>query len=155
MLVDKKRCLILLPIGVTRRQEGPTFLAIYQHVLLPALQATNIPLAILRGDDVMRSGMTLYEGEQWLQNPHLVIADLTTTHSGVVHDLDLRLSLANRTILLCQQTMDIPPRFAHYRQILYTLSEDGLYQFQQELTTHVHDIIQPGSCAMDNAPQRH
>ncbi|MCZ6874605.1 MAG: hypothetical protein O7G88_13930 [bacterium] len=141
--MDKKRCLILLPIGVTRRQEGPTFLAIYKHVLIPALQAIDIPLSIFRGDEVMRSGMTLYEGGQWLQNPHLVIADLTTTHSGVVHDLDLRKSLADRTILLCQQMADIPPRFAHYRQILYTFSEHSLDPFHQELAAHVHDILRP------------
>lgn len=141
--MDTKRCLVLLPIGVTRRRQGPTFLAIYQHILLPALQAIDIPLAIRRGDDVMRSGMTLPEGGQWLQNPHLVLADLTTTHSGVVHDLDLRQSLADRTVLLSQQAADIPQRFDHYRRILYTLDEDRLRQFRQELTYHVRDILQP------------
>jgi hypothetical protein len=146
--VDKKRCLVLLPIGVTRRRQGPTFLGIYQHILLPALQAIDIPLAVQRGDDMMRSGMTLHEGEQWLQNPHLVLADLTTTHSGVVHDLDLRQSLADRTILLSQQAADIPQRFDHYRRILYTLDEYHLRQFHQELTYHVHDILQPVPAAI-------
>lgn len=140
--MDKKRCLVLLPIGVTRRREGPTFRALYQHILLPALQAIDIPLAIRRGDDVMRSGMTLHEGGQWLQNPHLVLADLTTTHSGVVHDLDLRQSLADRTILLSQQAADIPQRFDPYRRILYTLGEDRLRQFRRELADHVHEILQ-------------
>lgn len=141
--MDKKRCLVLLPIGVTRRREGPTFLAIYQHILRPALQAINIPLAIQRGDDMMRSGMTLHEGAQWLQQPHLVLADLTTTHSGVVHDLDLRQSLADRTILLSQQAADIPQRFDHYRRVLYTLDETGLRRFRRELTYHVRNILQP------------
>jgi hypothetical protein len=154
--VDQKRCLVLLPIGVTRRQEGPTFLAIYQHILMPALQTLDIPLAVLRGDEVMRSGMTLHEGEQWLQNPHLVLADLSTTHSGVMHDLDLRQSLADRTILLSQQAADIPPRFDHYRRILYALGEEPLRQFQRELTLHVHEILQPAPPAihtLDDARQ--
>lgn len=154
--MDKKRCLVLLPIGVTQRREGPTFLAIYHHVLMPALQALGIPLAILRGDEVMRSGMTLHEGEQWLQEPHLVLADLTTTHSGVVHDLDLRQSLAGRTILLSQQAADIPQRFDHYRRILYALGEDRLRQFHRELTFHVHEILAIGTArdhVLDDARQ--
>ena len=141
--VETKRCLVLLPTSVTLRLEGPTFLAIYKHVLMPTLRATGIPLAILRDDEVMRSGMTLHEGRLWLQKPHLVLADLTTTHSGVVHDLSLRDFLADRTILLSQQVEDIPRRFARYRQIIYSLSEEGLTQLRQELQHHVREILSP------------
>jgi hypothetical protein len=139
--MEKKRCLVLMPIGVTRRQEGPTFAAIYQHVLVPALQATGFPLDIFRGDEVMRSGLNLSQGRLWLQEPHLVLADLTTCHSGVVHDLVLRDFLARRTILLSQQAADIPSRFTAYRRILYRLSEIGITQLRQELARHVGEIL--------------
>jgi hypothetical protein len=141
--VERKRCLVLLPIGVTRRQAGPAFLAIYEHVLYPALLATDFPLAILRGDEVLRSGMTLHEGRLWLQEPHLVIADVTTRHSGVIHDLSLRRTLADRTVLLSQHTEDILPRFTTYRQILYTLSEAGIARLQHELQHHLRQILAP------------
>jgi hypothetical protein len=134
-----------LPIGVTLRQEGPTFLAIYTHILLPALHATGIPLAIFRGDEVLRAGLTLHDGRLWLHDPHLVLADLTTAHSGVLHDLRLRHGQADRTILLSQQAEDIPPQFATYRQILYTLSEAGIAQLYQALYAHVHAILCPAS----------
>ena len=111
-MVEKKRCLVLLPIGVTLRPESPAFLALYTHILLPALQVIDVPLDILRGDDLMRSGMSLAAGRLWLQEPHLVVADLTTGHSGVIHDLTLRDFLADRTVLLSQQAEDIPPCFA-------------------------------------------
>jgi hypothetical protein len=130
-----------LPIGVTLRQEGPTFLAIYQHILLPALHATGIPLAIFRGDEVLRAGLTLHDGRLWLQDPHLVLADLTTAHSGVLHDLRLRHGQADRTILLSQRAEDVPPQFAAYRQILYTLSEAGIARLYQALYAHVHAIL--------------
>src|SRR5262245_12068291 len=97
--VEPKRCLVLLPIGVTLRTEGPAFLSLYEHVLRPALLATGFPLAIWRGDEVLRSGLSLHQGRLWLQDPHLVVADLTTRHSGVLHDLRLRTFLAERTIL--------------------------------------------------------
>lgn len=139
--MEKKRCLVLMPIGVTRRQEGPTFAAIYQHVLVPALQATGFALDIFRGDDVMRPGISLYQGRLWLQEPHLVLADLTTRHSGVVHDLVLRHFLAPRTILLSQREADIPPRFAAYRRIIYGLSETGMAQLRQELARHVGELL--------------
>jgi hypothetical protein len=119
--VKNKRCLVLLPIGVTRRQEGPTFLALYQHILLPALRATGFPL--------------------WLQEPHLVVADLTTRHSGVLHDLSLRHVLANRTILLSQHAENIVPCFVTYRQIIYTLSEEGIARLHQELRHYVSEIL--------------
>lgn len=138
--MEKQRCLVLLPIGVTRRPASPTFLALYEHLLLPALQATGIPLEIFRGDEVMRSGLSLSDGQQWLQNPHLLIADLTTRHSGVVHDLDLRSGLADRTILLSQQAEHIPRRFAAYRQILYTCSDTGMAQLRRELRYHVRAL---------------
>jgi hypothetical protein len=141
--MEKQRCLVLMPIGVTRRQEGPTFAAIYQHVLVPALQATGFPLDIFRGDEVMRSGLNLYQGRLWLQEPHLVLADLTTCHSGVVHDLMLRDFLVHRTILLSQRAADIPSRFAAYRRILYCLSEAGIAQLYQELAHHVGEILAP------------
>ena len=149
--MERKRCLVLMPIGVTRRKEGPTFTAIYQHILLPALQATGLPLAIFRGDEVMRSGMSLDEGRRWLQEPHAVIADLTTQHSGVMHDIALRDFLADRTLLLSQDAEDIPPRFHSYRRLIYTLSEAGIAQFRQELARHV-DAILASSCPSSSLP---
>jgi hypothetical protein len=140
-LVETKRCLVLLPVGVTRRTEGPTFLAIYEHVLLPALRATGFPLEVLRGDEVLRAGMTLHAGRLWLQEPHLVVADLTTRHSGVIHDLSLRDFLADRTILLSQRAEDMLPRFAAYRQIVYTLAEAGIARLHQGLRHHVGEIL--------------
>jgi hypothetical protein len=149
--VEPKRCLVLLPIGVTLRQEGPTFLALYKHILLPALHATGIPLAIFRGDEVLRAGLTLHDGRLWLQDPHLVLADLTTAHSGVLHDLRLRHSQADRTVLLSQQAEDIPSQFAAYRQILYTLSDAGIAQLYQALYAHVHAILCPASPRTESA----
>ncbi len=141
--MEKKRCLVLMPIGVTRRKEGSTFEAIYQHLLVPALQATGWPLEIFRGDDVMRSGMSLDEGRRWLQTPHLVLADVTTQHSGVIHDLALRDFLADQTILLSQDAADIPARFRSYRSILYNFTEDGMTHLYQALDQHLHDILAP------------
>jgi hypothetical protein len=139
--MEKKRCLVLMPIGATRRQEGPTFAAIYQHVLVPALQATGCPLDIFRGDEVRRSGLNLHQGRLWLQEPHLVLADLTTCHSGVIHDLVLRDFLAHRTLLLSQRAADIPSRFAAYRRIIYHLSETGIAQLRWEIAHHVGEIL--------------
>ena len=130
-----------MPIGVTLRKEGPAFTAIYQHVLQPALQAIDFPLEIFRGDEVLRSGMSLDDGRRWLQEPHVVIADLTTQHSGVLHDLDLRHFLADRTVLLSQNADDIPARFSAYRQVLYRLDDAGITQLQLDLKRHVHDIL--------------
>jgi hypothetical protein len=144
-VVQPKRCLVLLPIGVTLRTEGPTFLAIYKHVLLPALRATGIPLDIFRGDEVLRAGLTLHEGALWLHNPHLVLADVTTAHSGVLHDLRLRSFLADRTVLLSQQPQDIPSQFVTYRQIIYTLSDVGMVQLSRALHAHVHAILGPAA----------
>ncbi len=146
---EKKRCLVLMPIGVTRRQESPAFEAIYHHVLVPALRATGFPLAIFRGDEVMRSGMSLEEGRRWLHEPHVVLADLTTRHSGVLHDLALRDFLADRTILLSQQADEIPADFCTYRRILYSFSEDGIAHLYQELTHHVGDILAASALGID------
>ncbi len=145
--MEKKRCLVLMPIGVTRRKEGPTFEAIYQHLLIPALQATGWPLEIFRGDDVMRSGMSLDEGRLWLQTPHLVLADVTTQHSGVIHDLALRDFLADRTILLSQDAADIPTRFRDYRSILYDVSESGIAHLYQALDQHLREMLEPAPLA--------
>ena len=139
--MEAKRCLVLMPIGVTRRKESPTFAAIYQHILVPALRATGYPLDIFRGDEVMRSGMSLDDGRRWLQDPDLVLADLTTHHSGVVHDLTLRDFLAHRTILLSQHADDIPAHFRTYRHILYGFSEAALTRLYQEIQHHVREIL--------------
>ncbi len=140
--MEKKRCLVLMPIGVTRRKEGPTFEAIYQHLLVPALQATGWPLEIFRGDDVMRSGMSLDEGRRWLQSPHLVLADVTTQHSGVLHDLALRDFLADRTLLLSQDAIDIPTRFRDYRSVLYDVTEAGIAHLYQALEQHLQEMFE-------------
>lgn len=143
--METKRCLVLMPIGVTRRKEGPAFEAVYQHLLVPALQATGWPLEIFRGDEVMRSGMSLDEGRRWLQTPHLVLADVTTQHSGVIHDLALRDFLADQTILLSQDAADIPTRFRSYRTILYNFTEAGIAQLYREIDQHLHDIFAPST----------
>ena len=141
--METKRCLVLMPIGVTLRKESPTFAAIYQHILVPALRATGYPLDIFRGDEVMRSGMSLDEGRRWLQDPDVVVADLTTHHSGVLHDLTLRDFLAHRTILLSQHAEDIPARFRTYRHILYGFSEAAITQLRQDVQHHVREILSP------------
>ena len=143
--MEAKRCLVLMPIGVTRRKDSPTFMAVYQHLVVPALQATGLPLMIFRGDEVMRSGMSLAEGRLWLQEPHVVLADLTTRHSGVLHDLTLRSGLAHRTVLLSQEAGDIPPLFRTYRQILYGFSADHMAQFYRDVNRHVGEIIVPSA----------
>lgn len=140
--METKRCLVLMPIGVTRRKEGPTFEAIYQHLLVPALQATGWPLEIFRGDDVMRSGMSLDEGRLWLQSPHVVLADVTTQHSGVIHDLALRDFLADRTILLNQDAADIPDRFHGYRAVLYDVTEAGIAHLHRALDQHLREMFE-------------
>jgi hypothetical protein len=140
--METKRCLVLLPIGVTRRKEGPTFEAIYRHLLLPALRATGWPLEIFRGDEVMRSGMSVEEGRRWLQTPHLVLAEVTTQHSGVLHDLALRRALAAQTILLSQNSADIPARFRSYRSILYDFTEAGMAHLYRALDQHLGEILQ-------------
>lgn len=139
--METKRCLVLMPIGVTRRKESPTFAAIYQHILVPALRDTGYPLDIFRGDEVLRSGMSLDDGRRWLHDPHLVLADLTTHHSGVLHDLTLRAFLAHRTILLSQHAEDIPARFRTYRHILYGFSEAAITRLHQEIQQHVREIL--------------
>lgn len=149
--MDPYRCLVLLPLGVTRRQDGATFLALYEHLLLPALHATGVPLRIFRSDEVMRSGLSLHDGQQWLQNPHLVVADLTTRHSGVVHDLTLRTALAPRTILISQQGEHIPSCFASYRRIIYTVSEAGIAGFRRQLGAHVRAICVPSAAEAPHA----
>jgi hypothetical protein len=150
--VEPKRCLVLLPVGVTLRKSGPAFLAVYEHVLRPALLATGFPLCIWRGDEVLRAGLTLHDGRLWLQEPHVVVADLTTQHSGVLHDLRLRNSLADRTILLSQQAADIPPHFAAYRHILYSPSAAALAQLSQELRHHIGAILQPSATGQEPPP---
>jgi hypothetical protein len=82
-----------------------------------------------------------------------VVADLTTAHSGVLHDLRLRHDQADRTILLSQQAESIPPQFASYRQILYTLSEAGIAQLYQALYAHVHAILCPALSLPAPAPK--
>ncbi len=150
--METKRCLVLMPIGVTRRKEGPTFEAIYQHIVVPALQATGWPLEIFRGDDVMRSGMSLDEGRRWLQNPHLVLADVTTQHSGVIHDLTLRDFLAAQTILLSQDAADIPARFRGYRTVLYDFTEAGIAHLYRALDQHLRDLLAPTPLATSTSP---
>jgi hypothetical protein len=100
---------------------------------------------IFRGDEVLRAGLTLHEGRRWLQDPHLVLAEITTAHSGVLHDLRLRNFLADRTILLSQQAEDIPPQFATYRHIIYTLSAAGIARLYRALYDHVHAILHAAS----------
>ncbi len=150
--MEKKRCLVLMPIGVTRRKEGPTFEAIYQHLFVPALQATGWPLEIFRGDDVMRSGMSLDEGRRWLQTPHLVVADVTTQHSGVIHDLALRDFLAAQTILLSQDAADILSRFRSYRTVLYDVTEAGITHLYQALDQHLRDLLAPAPLVPETSP---
>lgn len=150
--MEKKRCLVLMPIGVTRRKEGPTFEAIYQHLLIPALKATGWPLEIFRGDEVMRSGMSLDEGRLWLQTPHVVLADITTQHSGVIHDLALRNFFADRTILLSQEAADIPERFRNYRAILYDFTEAGIAHLHQALAQHLRDLLAPAPLTTSTSP---
>ena len=91
----------------------------------------------------MRSGMSLDEGRRWLQTPHVVLADVTTQHSGVIHDLALRQVLADRTVLLSQDAADIPARFGAYRAILYDFTEAGMARLRQALDQHLRDILAP------------
>lgn len=103
-------CFVLMPFG-------DPFDSVYREVIKPQIYETG--LESLRADEVFTPGSIMEQIRSAIQQARICIADLTGRNPNVLYELGIAQTLGKPTVLLTQDTADIPFDLKQYRMIVY------------------------------------
>ena len=106
-------CFVLMPFG-------DPFDSVYREVIKPQIYETG--LEALRADEVFTPGSIMEQIRSAIQQARICIADLTGKNPNVLYELGIAQTLGKPTVLLTQDTADIPFDLKQYRMIVYDLT---------------------------------
>jgi hypothetical protein len=107
------------------------FAPIYRDCIRPI--GDKYKLSVKRGDDFFSSNSIMTEVWSAIFYSYVVIADCTGRNANVFYELGMAHSLNKSTILLTQDTSDIPFDIRHMRHIAYQNNNVGIEQLGSEL----------------------
>jgi hypothetical protein len=126
-------CFVLMPFT-------ETFNDIYNGLIKPVLWASG--LETMRADQVWSSPVFAMEKiRAAIQQSRLCVADLTGRNPNVLYELGIAQTLGKPTILLSQNSEDIPYDLRLYDVIIYKFNTLGLEEAKQVLTRSVQAVL--------------
>jgi hypothetical protein len=110
--------------------------------------AQKLGKSIARADDFFTSDQIVNEIWTALVTSKLVIADCTQRNSNVFYELGLAHAVGKPTILITQNSDDIPFDLRHRRYLRYELTPRGMKHFEESLEKTITTILAEESSAV-------
>ena len=137
--MNEKTCFVVMPIRKLGTDEYLHFRAIYNQIK-PTIEGEGY--AVLRGDDVQKSGAITKDIVSRLAESDLVVADLTDLNPNVFYELGVRHALRGRgTIMIIDEkrTTDIPFDLSAYRVIKFSGDLTGIETLNTALASFLQE----------------
>lgn len=125
----KKRAFVIMPFSPTK--SCADWDSVYQNLILPAVNGSGFGYECDRSE--IKGGAFIKDILLNLYQADVVVADLTDWNPNVFYELGVRHTLRNRTILISQDTHNIPSDLKAYGVIGYKPDIGGLARFKKEL----------------------
>lgn len=103
--------------------------------------AQKVGLSIARADDFFTSDQIINEIWTALVKTKLIIADCTQRNPNVFYEIGLAHALGKPTILITQNSEDIPFDLRHRRYLQYELTPRGMRSFEDSLERTITTIL--------------
>jgi hypothetical protein len=143
-MIPDKICFVISPIGKEGSEVNKRFRRVLDRVIRPAFEGANLSLKVIRADDIQRPGAIIRDILKYIASAHTVVADLTGQNPNVFYELGVRHALSPRTILIAQNSEDVPSDLSLYRTIIYKTSPSGVNAFRKSIQLYLKEIeIEP------------
>jgi hypothetical protein len=109
--------------------------------------AHKVARSIARADDFFTNDEIINEIWTALINTKLVIADCTQRNPNVFYEIGLAHAIGKPTILIAQNSEDIPFDLRHRRYLKYELTPRGMKSFEESLEKTITTILAEESTA--------
>jgi hypothetical protein len=109
--------------------------------------AHKVGRSIARADDFFTNDEIINEIWTALINTKLVIADCTQRNPNVFYEIGLAHAIGKPTILIAQNSEDIPFDLRHRRYLKYELTPRGMKSFEENLEKTITTILAEESTA--------
>ena len=95
--------------------------------------ARQLNLTVARGDDFFGTHATMADVWNAIAASKVVIADCSAKNSNVFYEIGIAHAIGTPVILITQNTDDVPFDLRHIRYIHYTLTPQGMKDFEKTL----------------------
>jgi len=118
---------------------SPELSPVYEDQLKSIAQ--KLGKSIARADDFFTNDQIMNEIWTALVNTKLVIADCTQRNPNVFYEIGLAHAVGKPTILITQNSEDIPFDLRHRRYLKYELTPRGMKSFEETLEKTINTIL--------------
>lgn len=103
--------------------------------------ASDLNLECKRGDDIWESSIITQDIVRLINSSRVVICDCTGRNPNVFYEIGLAHALGKETILIAQDSRDIPFNVEHHRYIRYLNNTEGLTKLGEEITGRLKTLL--------------
>jgi hypothetical protein len=114
-------------------------LPVYEDHIKPT--CASLGLAVQRGDDFFTEHLVIEDIWKAMVSARLIVADCTDRNPNVFYEIGLAHTLGKPTILLTQQSEDVPFDLRHLRYIAYQLTPRGMREFETKFKETVQNVL--------------
>jgi hypothetical protein len=98
-------------------------------------------LTVRRADDFFTAHAVIQDLWQAIVSARLIVADCTDRNPNVFYEIGLAHTLGKPTILLTQNSEDVPFDLRHLRYFTYQLTPRGMREFETKFKETVQNVL--------------
>jgi hypothetical protein len=132
----KKNVFVIMPFSSTASCTKEEWYEIYENVFYPAI--TECGYFCERA--VPNTGSLIASIVEKLKTARIVLADITDRNPNVFYELGVRHALSKRTIVISQNTSDIPSDLRGYWSLEYGIRPAQVAQFKRDIHRLITEI---------------
>ncbi len=114
--------------------------------------AKELNLTIKRGDDFFTKHSIVDDIWSAINAAKIIIAECTGRNANVFYELGISHALGKQTIMITQNSLDVPFDLQQWRYIKYVASSQGLKEFGRVLTEVIETTLKKNNVQIDKPP---
>jgi hypothetical protein len=136
-------CFIIMPIGNMSRdpEKHELWSELYFDHIKPTIEGMDKNISCIRADEILQSGSIIDDVVDHIAKSEISIVEMTDQNPNVFYELGVRHALSSSTILIAQNTSDIPFDLRDNRAIIYKFTPRGITKFKETLRNYVQNIL--------------
>ena len=142
-MATSKEVFVIMPFSSTHSCTESEWTDVFENVFQPAIEVCGYSCH----ESTPNTGSLICSIIEQLKNAWIVLADITDRNPNVFYELGVRHSLSNRTIIVSQNTEDIPSDLRGYWSIQYRLRPREVINFKKDISRIIIEIdANPNKC---------
>jgi hypothetical protein len=131
-LIEKLDVFVLMPFKAD-------MLPVYEDHIKPT--CASMGLTVRRADDFFTAHAVIQDVWQAIVSARLIVAACTDRNPNVFYEIGLAHTLGKPTILLTQNSEDVPFDLRHLRYFTYQLTPRGMREFETKFKETVQNVL--------------